>query len=98
MNLQEYNKTINQLSDILIPKYFNGNKNKFAISISQLMVKFGKDDYENFIVSQPISAAYFRNNFQYLCQKKPDLVRSIVYLNSDEPTYLINEKYCFTLR
>lgn len=91
MNLKEYNKTIDQLSDILIPKYFNGDRKKSRISISQLMVKFGKDDYENITVSQPISAAYFRDKFQYLCQKKPNLVGSIVYLNSDEPTYLVND-------
>lgn len=91
MDLQEYNKTINQLSGILILKYFNGNRNKSKISISQLMVKFGKDNYEKFTVSQPISAAYFRNKFQYLCQKKPDLVSSLVYLNSDESEYLVND-------
>ncbi|MFC1536130.1 hypothetical protein ACFL4H_02030, partial [Candidatus Neomarinimicrobiota bacterium] len=91
MNIKEYNKTINQLSDILIPKYFNGDRKKSAISISQLMVKFEKDDYEGLTASQPISASYFRNNFQYLCQNKPDLVRSIVYLNSDESKYLIND-------
>lgn len=91
MNLQEYNKTINQLSGILILKYFNGNRNKSKISISQLMVKFEKKDYDNFTVRQPISAVYFRNNFQYLCQKKPDLVSSIVYLNSDESKYLVND-------
>ncbi|MFC1785886.1 hypothetical protein ACFLZA_00800 [Candidatus Neomarinimicrobiota bacterium] len=91
MDLHKYEIAIDTISDIIILKYFHGNEKKFTISKSQLIDKFEKNNYDAPQIAQPFSVSQFRKNFLFLCQNKPDLVGSIVYLNSFEPSYLIND-------
>lgn len=91
MDLQRYDTAIDTISDIIILNYFYGNEKKFTISKSQLIDKFENNNYDTHTISQPLSVSHFRKNFLFFCQNKPYLVGSVVYLNSFEPTYLIND-------
>lgn len=91
MDFDKFQRAIDNLSDIVVRDYFNGNKKLFESIVLSLHEKI--DAYPALAVHQPISMSPFKNYMSFLpyCLNEPILIGSILYLNLAEHAFLVND-------
>jgi len=96
MNIEKFKLAIDNISDIVVHQYFNGNETKYKSSVQLLHDKI--DNYPVPSVHQPISILPFKNYMSFLpyCLNEPNLVGSILILNLIEPTFLVSDISSFS--
>ncbi len=84
MNLQKYEEALDNISDKIVPKYFNNDKQKYIEAKTLIMTVFKKDPREEILDSHPFFRPYFRKHFLYYCQNAPDFVSIVLSSISTE--------------
>ena len=77
MDLQKYEEALDNISETIIPKYYNDKKAKYNKGKKKMLKKFEINHYEDMFDSLPYFLPYFRKNFLLFCQYEPDFVGSI---------------------
>lgn len=96
MDFDKFQRAIDNLSDIVVRDYFDGNKKLFESIVLSLHEKI--DAYPALAVQQPISMSPFKNYMSFLpyCLNEPNLIGSILYLNLVEPAFLLSDINSFS--
>lgn len=90
MDLKKYEEALNNISETIVPTYFNNDKYEYVKAKLSLMERFeNKSIYEELFTSRPFFFPYFRKNFLFICQNYPDFVGSVLFVNA----YKQNESF-----
>lgn len=79
MDLQKYEEALDNISEKIVPEYFNNDKSKYIQAKSQILKIIKKTDKDFPLSNQPFFNSYLIRNLLFLCKNKPDFVGSILY-------------------
>ncbi len=85
MDLQKYEEALDNISELIISKYYNNNYSKYIKAKSVVIERFNNTEHENVFTSTPLFLPYFRKHFFYYCQNAPDFVGKVLYSFSNIP-------------
>lgn len=78
MDLKKYEEVLDNISEIVVPTYFNNDKSKYNEAKSLILSALSKDSREEIFDSHPFFRYYLRNNFVLLCKIAPNFIGSVL--------------------
>lgn len=82
MDFQKYEEALDNISETIVPTYFNNNKSKYIKAKLLMMEKIKITDYEDLVDPLPFFIPFFRKNLLSFCQNEPDFVGSVLHSTS----------------